>query len=291
MNIQEIINIVNSPKVKLTYHEFGYTNVEFNDFNITEEFSEHYDFITHLKNLINQFKKELNSVKNLEYIKSLKKLFNNVLERFSFIEKPSDQRLGNLSNFKIYYHDNIEYIEKGVRKYFKKKDSNWVNFNTDELSFYIRELNFFLNDILSIIELKLSKSPHKLVISNPTVLFTEDTTKILIKGLKDFLNNEDYNKLKKIVKGQSITDKIYFKSNANKLADVFLRLHQNGKIIGTKIQTQKWLLLYFDYKNKDGNKAPLDALNIKKIIEVKYATDKLCKNPIPFFKEKFPYNF
>lgn len=69
----------------------------------------------------------------------------------------------------------------------------------------------------------------------------------LLEVLKPYFDEKEHERLNSLLSENEIKDKICFKSNANQFIMVFRQLHLNQQIIGSFVDTEKWICKYFTY--------------------------------------------
>lgn len=88
----------------------------------------------------------------------------------------------------------------------------------------------------------------------------------LFESLKAFFDEKDQEKLTMLLREEEIDNKICFTSNANQLIMVFRQLHLNQKIIGSLVNTKKWICKYFTYYGQNKKHSNFNAENVHKIL-------------------------
>ena len=88
----------------------------------------------------------------------------------------------------------------------------------------------------------------------------------LFEAVKAFFDEKDHKKLTSLLHEEEIDDKICFTSNANQLVMVFRQLHLNQKIIGSLVNTEKWICKYFTYYGQNKKHSNFNAENVHKIL-------------------------
>lgn len=95
---------------------------------------------------------------------------------------------------------------------------------------------------------KEASPPKKEIDLNPSII--QD----VFNCLKGYFNNKEHHNLKLILLGNSIDKRLNFKSQQNKLTDVFFQLHEQNLIFDSKEDTAYWLSEYFTYNNQGKQK-------------------------------------
>lgn len=88
----------------------------------------------------------------------------------------------------------------------------------------------------------------------------------LFENLKPYFDVKDHDKLNTLLNEEEILYKICFRSNANQLIMVFRQLHLNQKIIGSLVNTEKWICNYFTYYGQNKKQSSFNAENVHKIL-------------------------
>lgn len=100
---------------------------------------------------------------------------------------------------------------------------------------------------------------------NPLNIIDEETITAIYEGLKGFFPGKDV-ELWKRLHGERRKPKLPFLDNQNRLVEVFSRAYYHGKIAGTKMSVQKWLLENFTYNSgKSGKTRPLSVDTMRSI--------------------------
>ncbi|UZJ40620.1 hypothetical protein OO006_09670 [Prosthecochloris sp. SCSIO W1101] len=76
----------------------------------------------------------------------------------------------------------------------------------------------------------------------------------LNRELCKFFDAGDHGDLKRLLQGESITRKLTFLSNQNRLVEVFRRLKYNGFLFETSTEIRNWLCSNFMYRSKEGDR-------------------------------------
>ena len=110
----------------------------------------------------------------------------------------------------------------------------------------------------------------------------------LFKGLKPYFDKSEHNKLEKVLKGETLLEKLNFREQQNQLADIFFRLHKK-EYLKNRTKTKEWLVRNFKYLHLSGHYKPCnpssiaDSLNSSKP-EKRPSNDKAIGNKIDLLK-------
>ncbi|WP_276131931.1 hypothetical protein [Polluticoccus soli] len=110
----------------------------------------------------------------------------------------------------------------------------------------------------------------------------------ILQSLKSYFRTQDQANLALLLKGQDVSDRVVFQSQQNLLADVFLRLHDAKIILGTKVNTQKFLAQYFCYTDIDTNEpkpCQFHSIAIGMSPNRKRIGENTARIPLPFLEE------
>ena len=88
----------------------------------------------------------------------------------------------------------------------------------------------------------------------------------VVRALQPFFEEKDHKLLHKLIKGEEITSKIYFQSNANRFVVVFRQLHLHQKVIDNYVHTNEWICTFFQYKNNRKGKSDFAQSDVHKIL-------------------------
>ena len=99
-----------------------------------------------------------------------------------------------------------------------------------------------------------SKRSYQQVENTPVLRIHLNQTQFdeLYRELCKFFDPGDHGDLKRLLQGESITRKLTFLSNQNRLVEVFRRLKYNGFLFETSTGVRNWLCLNFVYLSKTG---------------------------------------
>jgi hypothetical protein len=107
----------------------------------------------------------------------------------------------------------------------------------------------------------------------------------LFESLKAFFDEKDHEKLTLLLNKEEIIGEICFSSNANQLVMVFRQLHLNQKIIGSLVNTKKWICKYFTYYGQNKKLSNFNAENVHKILtKIEYDIPKSKRIDLPGLK-------
>jgi hypothetical protein len=88
----------------------------------------------------------------------------------------------------------------------------------------------------------------------------------LYEVLKPYFEKEEHDRLNSLLSQCVIKGKICFRSNANQFVMVFRQLHLNQQIIGSIVNTEKWICKYFTYHGQNNKQSDFNPSNVHKIL-------------------------
>lgn len=142
---------------------------------------------------------------------------------------------------------------------FNKNKKEFIDF----LNFCIREHETKFLDcgvVSTVYDLIENKFHNKLILK---IKYEQSN---LFNALKEYFNKEHHDKLFQLLNEEEILDKICFRSNASQLVMVFRQLHLNQKIIGSLVNTEKWICNYFTYYGQSKKQSTFNAENVHKLL-------------------------
>ena len=118
----------------------------------------------------------------------------------------------------------------------------------------------------SLVDKETSKNPNEEHDNKKRININGDIISNLFEILKMYFDEKDHNNLDKLLKGEKISKVLLFESNGIKLVDVFFRLKENGKIINSKVDIQRWICDNFKFLERNKVVKPFKGYYVKKIM-------------------------
>ncbi|MBA7552237.1 hypothetical protein ES705_44795 [subsurface metagenome] len=121
-------------------------------------------------------------------------------------------------------------------------------------------------------KIKQIKIPH----------FRKDYIDIILCGLKSYFSSKHNEMFKNLLKSESCSEKLIFKDNGNKLADVFKLLYKEYIIsnVCTKDKLEIWILENFEYEKIERGEIIIKKFKKPYLNKIISGDLKDCMNPI-----------
>ena len=101
--------------------------------------------------------------------------------------------------------------------------------------------------------LSQKRKPIKEDTKENVIKFKEGELEKFYPLFKYYFSNQDYEDLLRLLQNKNIGEKLHFKGEANKLVDVFRRLHANKVLLTNKTLIGNWIVQNFTF-GKDNKK-------------------------------------